>query len=216
MAQALTSVDRRGARRGPRGTLPARQQRLRARARDGDQQRRPGHHVDPVLDQYEYSPNYADFGHTDDNDHFFRQMDFLTPELLRVLQPGPGRRHPREGPGDVPGGLTASASRPSTRSTARTSSTSAARLRLHGDEDDRHRRGAREQSDLPARLDGAVQGRDQDGRRDAGVLAALPEAARQHHQELRRRAGGEVEAALFEGRWQVDAHGFARSNGTGS
>ena len=42
----------------------------------------------PFSTQYEYSPNYADFGHTDDNEHFFAQMDFLTPELLRVLQPG--------------------------------------------------------------------------------------------------------------------------------
>ncbi len=42
----------------------------------------------PFSTQYEYSPNYCDFGHTDNNEHFFRQMDFLTPELLRVLQPG--------------------------------------------------------------------------------------------------------------------------------
>jgi DNA modification methylase len=42
----------------------------------------------PFSTQYEYSPNYADFGHTDTNDHFFEQMDFLTPQLLRVLQPG--------------------------------------------------------------------------------------------------------------------------------
>jgi DNA modification methylase len=42
----------------------------------------------PFSTQYEYSPNYADFGHTDNNDHFFRQMDFLTPNLLRVLRPG--------------------------------------------------------------------------------------------------------------------------------
>lgn len=42
----------------------------------------------PFSTQYEYSPNYADFGHTDDNAHFWRQMDFLTPQLLRVLQPG--------------------------------------------------------------------------------------------------------------------------------
>lgn len=42
----------------------------------------------PFSTQYEYSPNYCDFGHTDNNDHFFAQMDFLTPELLRVLQPG--------------------------------------------------------------------------------------------------------------------------------
>lgn len=42
----------------------------------------------PFSTQYEYTPSYNDFGHTDDNEHFFRQMDFLTPELLRVLQPG--------------------------------------------------------------------------------------------------------------------------------
>jgi len=42
----------------------------------------------PFSTQYEYSPNFADFGHTDGNNHFFEQMDYLTPELLRVLQPG--------------------------------------------------------------------------------------------------------------------------------
>jgi DNA modification methylase len=42
----------------------------------------------PFSTQYEYSPNYADFGHSDNNAHFFRQMDFLTPHLLRVLKPG--------------------------------------------------------------------------------------------------------------------------------
>jgi DNA modification methylase len=42
----------------------------------------------PFATQYEYSPNYADFGHTDDNEHFWRQMDFLIPNLLRVLRPG--------------------------------------------------------------------------------------------------------------------------------
>jgi DNA modification methylase len=42
----------------------------------------------PFATQYEYSPSFNDFGHTDDNAHFWRQMDFLTPNLLRVLQPG--------------------------------------------------------------------------------------------------------------------------------
>ena len=42
----------------------------------------------PFSTQYEYSPNYADFGHSDDNAHFWRQMDFLLPSLLRVLSPG--------------------------------------------------------------------------------------------------------------------------------
>lgn len=42
----------------------------------------------PFGNQYEYVADYSDFGHTDDNDHFWAQMDFLTPELLRVLRPG--------------------------------------------------------------------------------------------------------------------------------
>lgn len=42
----------------------------------------------PFSTQYEYSPSYNDFGHTDDDNHFFQQMDFLTPELLRILKPG--------------------------------------------------------------------------------------------------------------------------------
>lgn len=42
----------------------------------------------PFATQYEYTPSYNDFGHTDDNGHFWEQMDFLTPELLRVLAPG--------------------------------------------------------------------------------------------------------------------------------
>jgi DNA modification methylase len=42
----------------------------------------------PFSTQYEYSPNYADFGHTDDNAHFWKQMDYLIPNLLRVLRPG--------------------------------------------------------------------------------------------------------------------------------
>ena len=42
----------------------------------------------PFANHYEYSPSYNDFGHTENNDHFWKQMDYLTPELLRVLQPG--------------------------------------------------------------------------------------------------------------------------------
>lgn len=42
----------------------------------------------PFANQYEYTPSYNDFGHTDDNSHFWEQMDYLTPELLRVLKPG--------------------------------------------------------------------------------------------------------------------------------
>ncbi|WNM64567.1 DNA helicase [Arthrobacter phage MidnightRain] len=42
----------------------------------------------PFSNHYEYTPSYNDFGHTDDNDHFWAQMDFLTPQLHRVLKPG--------------------------------------------------------------------------------------------------------------------------------
>jgi DNA modification methylase len=42
----------------------------------------------PFGNQYEYSPRLEDFGHTDDVEHFFAQMDFLIPELKRVLMPG--------------------------------------------------------------------------------------------------------------------------------
>ena len=42
----------------------------------------------PFANHYEYTPSYNDFGHTENNDHFWNQMDFLTPELLRILIPG--------------------------------------------------------------------------------------------------------------------------------
>ncbi|RUV23451.1 MULTISPECIES: DNA methyltransferase [unclassified Mesorhizobium] len=42
----------------------------------------------PFSNHYEYTASYNDFGHTDDNAHFWAQMDFLTPELYRILKPG--------------------------------------------------------------------------------------------------------------------------------
>jgi hypothetical protein len=42
----------------------------------------------PFGNQYQYSTQFEDLGHNQDNDEFFEQMDFLTPELIRVLQPG--------------------------------------------------------------------------------------------------------------------------------
>lgn len=42
----------------------------------------------PFSNHYEYTPTYNDFGHNENNDKFFVQMDYLTPELLRILQPG--------------------------------------------------------------------------------------------------------------------------------
>lgn len=42
----------------------------------------------PFGDHYEYSDNYNDFGHNNGNEEFFKQMDYLTPNLLRTLKPG--------------------------------------------------------------------------------------------------------------------------------
>jgi DNA modification methylase len=42
----------------------------------------------PFSNHYEYTPTYNDFGHNENNNKFFEQMDYLTPELLRVLKPG--------------------------------------------------------------------------------------------------------------------------------
>lgn len=42
----------------------------------------------PFSTQYEYSPSFRDFGHTESNAHFWQQMDFLIPELYRCLKPG--------------------------------------------------------------------------------------------------------------------------------
>ena len=59
----------------------------------------------PFSTQYEYTPSYLDFGHTDSNEHFWQQMGFLIPELLRVLKPGRvAAIHVKDRV--VPGGLT--------------------------------------------------------------------------------------------------------------
>lgn len=42
----------------------------------------------PFGNHYEYTPSYNDLGHNEDNDRFFEQMDYLTPNLLKVLKPG--------------------------------------------------------------------------------------------------------------------------------
>lgn len=42
----------------------------------------------PFGNHYEYSQNYNDFGHNKNTKKFFEQMDYLTPELLRILKPG--------------------------------------------------------------------------------------------------------------------------------
>ncbi len=42
----------------------------------------------PFSGQYEYTAALEDFGHTESDEKFEEQMDFLTPELYRTLKPG--------------------------------------------------------------------------------------------------------------------------------
>ncbi len=42
----------------------------------------------PFGNHYEYTPSYNDLGHNEDNDRFFKQLDYLTPNLLKILKPG--------------------------------------------------------------------------------------------------------------------------------
>jgi len=42
----------------------------------------------PFSNHYEYTPSFNDFGHNQDNLKFFEQLDYLTPELFRILRPG--------------------------------------------------------------------------------------------------------------------------------
>jgi len=42
----------------------------------------------PFSNHYEYTPSYNDFGHNENTERFFEQMDFLSPQLLRILRPG--------------------------------------------------------------------------------------------------------------------------------
>ncbi len=42
----------------------------------------------PFGNHYSYSNTVEDLGYTDNNDHFWAQMDYLTPNLLKILAPG--------------------------------------------------------------------------------------------------------------------------------
>ena len=42
----------------------------------------------PFSNHYEYTASYNDFGHNESTERFFEQMDYLSPQLLRILKPG--------------------------------------------------------------------------------------------------------------------------------
>jgi DNA modification methylase/superfamily II DNA or RNA helicase len=58
----------------------------------------------PFSTQYEYSPSYNDFGHSETNEQFWEQMGFVIPELYRILCAGRvAAIHVKDR--NVPGGL---------------------------------------------------------------------------------------------------------------
>jgi hypothetical protein len=177
-----------------------------------EQQRRPDRHLIPFGTQYEYCESYNDFGHNDDNAAFFRQMDFLTPELLRILQPGRLLACTSR-TASCSATSRAWASRRSSPSTPTASPTTGATASPDGGAAHRDRRRAGEQPDLPPRLFRDAEGRDEDGRRLAGVRPLLPQA----QTDLSRGyADVPVTKRLDEyslARWQVDAAAYWRSSG---
>jgi len=42
----------------------------------------------PFSNHYEYTAKYNDFGHNENTKKFFEQMDYLSPNLLKILKPG--------------------------------------------------------------------------------------------------------------------------------
>lgn len=167
----------------------------------------------PFGTQYEYSPSYRDLGHTDDDEHFFNHLGYLTPELLRVLKPGRVVAvHVKDR--IVPGGLTGLGF----QTVSPFSDLTVAHFRRHGfaflarktvvtdvvrENNQTYRLGWTEQC-----KDGSRMG------------AGLPEYVLLFRKPPTDSSNGYADepvvkdkAKYSRSRWQVDAHGFMRSNG---
>jgi hypothetical protein len=167
----------------------------------------------PFSTQYEYTPSYNDLGHTDNDDHFFEHLGFLTPELLRVLQPGRvAAVHVKDR--IVPGGLTGLGF----QTVSPFSDHTIAHFRRHGfaflgrktvvtdvvrENNQTYRLGWTEQC-----KDGSRMG------------AGLPEYVLLFRKPPSDSSNGYADVPVVKDkakysrtRWQIDAHGFMRSNG---
>lgn len=167
----------------------------------------------PFSTQYEYTPSYRDLGHTDDDAHFFEHLDYLTPELLRVLRPGRvAAIHVKDR--IQPGGLTGLGF----QTVSPFSDYAVAHFRKHGfaflarktivtdvvrENNQTYRLGWTEQC-----KDGSRMG------------CGLPEYLLLFRKPPSDRSDGYADipvtkskAEYSRSRWQIDAHGFARSNG---
>lgn len=167
----------------------------------------------PFSTQYEYSPSYNDLGHTDDDEHFFEHLAFLTPELFRVLKPGRlAALHVKDR--IVPGGITGLGFQTVTPFSDMT----IAQMRSFGfaflgrktivtdvvrENNQTYRLGWTEQC-----KDGSRMG------------FGMPEYILLFRKPPTDRSNGYADEPVVKSkdrytrsRWQIDAHGFARSNG---
>lgn len=178
----------------------------------------------PFSTQYEYTPSYNDFGHTDTEDHFWRQMDYLTPEMLRVLQPGRvAAIHVKDR--IVPGGLTGLGF----QTVAPFSDHCVAHFQKHGfaflgrktvvtdvvrENNQTYRLGWSEQckdgSKMGAGLPEYVLLFRKPPTDASNGYADLPVVK---PKKTATREGWENPGGYSRGRWQLDAHGFTRSSG---
>jgi len=167
----------------------------------------------PFSTQYEYTPSYNDMGHTDSDEHFFQHLGFLTPELLRVLKPGRvAAIHVKDR--IVPGGITGLGF----QTVSPFSDYAVAHFRKHGfgflarktvvtdvvrENNQTYRLGWTEQC-----KDGSKMG------------AGLPEYVLLFRKPPTDNSDGYADVPVVKrkdrytrSRWQIDAHGFMRSNG---
>lgn len=169
----------------------------------------------PFGTQYEYTPSYHDFGHTQDNVHFWQQMDFLTPHLFRVLRPGRvAVIHVKDRV--VPGGMTGLGF----QTVAPLHAEAIGHYQQHGfaylgmktvvtdvvrENNQTYRLGWTEQC-----KDGSRMG------------CGMPEYLLLFRKPPTDRSNGYADVPVVKdktaymlGRWQLDAHSFTRSNGNG-
>lgn len=167
----------------------------------------------PFSTQYEYTPSYNDLGHTDDDNHFFQHLGFLTPELSRVLKPGRvAAIHVKDR--IVPGGITGLGFQIVNRFSDKTA-----------DHFERHGFGflARKtvvtdvvrENNQTYRLGWTEQCKD-----GSRMGCGMPEYVLLFRKPPSDQSNGYADVPVVKSkkeysrsRWQIDAHGFMRSNG---
>jgi DNA modification methylase len=199
----------------------------------------------PFSTQYEYTPSYRDLGHTDNDEHFFEHLGFLTPELLRVLQPGRvAAVHVKDR--IVPGGLTGLGF----QTVSPFSDYTIAHFRKHGfaflgrktvvtdvvrENNQTYRLGWTEQCKDGSRMGAGLPeyvllfrkppSDSSNGYADVPVVKVKREWIRGAIEHVEGCSGGSAcecpekpgrwntDSGYSRSRWQIDAHGFMRSNG---